>query len=60
MSDVLIAFITAAGVGAFVYSKMGPRLGYGNVKNVWILVGVCFALVFLFMVTLLKYVIHLH
>ena len=49
----------AAGIAAFVYAKMGPRLGYGNAKNVWVVVGVCFGLVFLVFITLLKYVIHI-
>ena len=50
----------AAGVGALVYSKLGPRLGYGNTQNVWLLVGVSFGLIFLVMITLLKYVINIH
>ena len=49
----------AAGIAALVYTKMGPRLGYGNAKSVWVVVGVCFGLVFLVFITLLKYVIHI-
>jgi len=60
MSKGLISFIFAAGVAAFVYSKMGPRLGYGNTQNVWLLVGVSFGLVFLVVITLLTYVINLN
>lgn len=60
MSNVLLSLMMAAGIAAFVYSKMGPRLGYGNSQNVWVVVGVCFALVFLVMITLLKYVIKLN
>jgi hypothetical protein len=49
----------AAGVATFVYTKMGPRLGYGNAKSVWTVVGVCFVLVFLFSFSLLKYVLNI-
>ena len=59
MSDVLLSLMMAAGIAAFVYTKMGPRLGYGNAKNVWVVVGICFGLVFLVFITLLKYVIHI-
>jgi hypothetical protein len=59
MSDTLLSLMLAAGVATFVYTKMGPRLGYGNTKSVWTVVGVCFGLVFLFSLTLLKYVLHI-
>lgn len=59
MSDVWISLFMAAGVAAWVYSKMGRRVGYGNSQNVWTLVGVSFVLVFAFFFTLLRYVINL-
>lgn len=59
MSNVLISLMMAAGVATFVYTKMGPRLGYGNSQNVWLVVGVSFVLVFLVLITLLKYVLQI-
>ena len=50
----------AAGVAGWTYSKMGRRLGYSNTQSVWVVVGVAFALVFIFFETLLHYVIHLN
>ena len=49
----------AAGGAGIVYSKFGPRLGYGNAKNVWLFTGFSFVLIFLFFITLLKFVIQL-
>ncbi len=46
MGNALISLFVAAGVAAFVYSKMGRRIGYGNTGNVWMTVGVVFVLVF--------------
>ncbi|HSX36706.1 MAG TPA: hypothetical protein VLG13_01120 [Patescibacteria group bacterium] len=60
MSNVVIALFMAAGVAGWTYSKMGRRLGYSNTQSVWLIVGVAFALVFVFFITLLHYVIHLH
>lgn len=40
----LFSIFFGAGVGAFVYTKMGRRLGYGNQANVWTVVGVTFVL----------------
>ena len=40
MSDLIISIILAAGVGTFVYTKMGKRLGFGNLKKLWIAVVV--------------------
>lgn len=49
----------AAGGAGFVYQKFGPRLGYGNAQNVWLITGVSFVLIFLFFITLLKFVIQI-
>ena len=59
MSPFLIAFMLAAGSSAFVYAKAGPRLGYGNAKNVWLVTGITFALIFLVFIILLTFVVHL-
>ena len=48
----------AAGSAAFVYAKAGPRLGYGNTKNVWLITGITFGMVFLVFIILLKFVIN--
>ncbi len=47
MGSGLISFILAAGVAAFIYSKMGQRIGYSNGKQVWTLVAAVFVLVFI-------------
>ena len=49
----------ASGIGAFVYAKVGPRLGYGNAKNIWLITGVSFVITFLVFITLLTFVVHL-
>lgn len=59
MSSVVLALLVAASASAFVYAKMGRRVGYGNAKNVWTLVGVTFVLVFLMIFILLKTLISL-
>lgn len=60
MSSALIALFLAAGVAAFVYSKGGRRVGYGNAKNVWTLVGITFVLAFLIVFILLKTLVTLN
>jgi hypothetical protein len=60
MSDSLIAFILAAGVGVFVYSKIGSRLGYSNRNSVWGVIAVSFVVSFLAFLVLLKFVIKVH
>lgn len=52
------SLLFAAGVAAFVYSKMGRRVGYGNQQSVWTIVGVSFVLALLFFYSLLAYVLH--
>ena len=47
MGSGLISFILAAGVAAFIYSKMGRRIGYNNGQQVWMLVAAVFVLVFI-------------
>lgn len=59
MGNGLLSLFVAAGVAAFVYSKMGRRVGYGNSQNVWTLVGVSFALTFLVVFILLKTLVSL-
>jgi hypothetical protein len=42
--NLLLSLFFGAGVAAWIYSKMGRRLGYGNSQNVWTLVGVVFVM----------------
>lgn len=49
----------AAGAGALMYSKFGPRLGYGNQQNVWLVTGIAFVFVFIFAYTFMRFVIGL-
>lgn len=39
---LLYSIFFGAGAAAFVYTKMGSRLGYGNAQNVWVVTGVSF------------------
>jgi hypothetical protein len=58
MGDVWFAFIMGAGAGLLVYLKIGRGIGYSNGQAVWIMTGVTFALAFVFVFTLMRYVIH--
>jgi hypothetical protein len=60
MSDALIAFFLGAGTAAFAYSKFGRSLGYTNVRSIWLFTGAIFLFIFLLVLTLLRYIIHLH
>ena len=42
--NLMYSIFFGAGVAAWAYSKMGRRLGYGNTKNVFIMVSVIFVL----------------
>jgi hypothetical protein len=55
----MFSFFFAAGIAGFAYTKMGPRLGYGNTKSVWMFVGLAFILSFIFFYTFITYVVHL-
>lgn len=53
----LFSIFFGAGVAAFMYSKMGRRIGYGNSQNIWTTVLVTFVLASIFFYTILKYVL---
>jgi len=42
--NFLISICFGAGVAAFVYSKFGRRVGYGNTQNIAVITGVTFFL----------------
>ena len=46
MGNVFTALFLALGAGALAYSQLGKRVGYGNAKNVWTLVGMAIAITF--------------
>jgi hypothetical protein len=54
----LVAVCFGAGVAAFIYSKMGRRVGYGNTKNIWTLIGVIFVIATLVFYTILAFAIN--
>jgi hypothetical protein len=58
--NFLVSFFFGAGVAAFTYSKLGRRIGYGNQKDVWLIVGVAFVLSLIFFYTLMTFVLHIH
>jgi hypothetical protein len=58
MSGVWFSFIMAAGAGLLVYLKIGRGIGYSNGQTVWIITCITFALAFVFVFTLTRYVIH--
>lgn len=49
----------AAGIAGLVYSKFGPRLGYGNAQNVWLVTGLAFVLSFIICLTTIKFLLPL-
>ena len=53
MSNLLISMCFGAGVAAFVYSRFGRRVGYGNTQNQFILCGVVFAIVTIIFYTII-------
>lgn len=52
----MMALFMAAGVGAFAYTKLGRRVGYGNGREVWIIVAVAFVFTFAFVFSLFSWV----
>ncbi len=59
MSITLLSFMLAIGAAGVVYSKFGPRLGYGNQQNVWLVTGIGFVFTFVVVYTFTKYVLGL-
>lgn len=42
--NFLYSIFFGAGVASIAYSRLGRRVGYGNSRNVWTIVGVIFVL----------------
>jgi low affinity Fe/Cu permease len=57
MSNAMLSLFVAAGVATFAYTKLGRRVGYGNTKQVWIIVAVTFIFTYAFLFSLLKWVL---
>jgi hypothetical protein len=49
----LYSLFFGAGVAAIAYSRLGRRVGYGNSRNVWTIVGVIFVIASIVFFTIL-------
>jgi hypothetical protein len=59
MNNFLIALMFGAGVGGFVWSKIGRKTGNANPNGVYMTAAVSGLIAFIFFFTLLKYVLNL-
>jgi len=57
--DVLYSLLFGAGVGAFTFSRFGRRLGYGNARNVWLIVGIATVMGAVFFYTFARFVLNI-
>ena len=57
MGNLWFSFVLAAGAALFVYLKFGRGVGYGNAKTVWAMTLITFVAVFLFLYSLLRFVL---
>ncbi len=55
--NLLYAIFFGAGAAAFIYSKFGRRVGYGNTQNQLMVVGVVFVLTTIVFYTILAFFI---
>jgi hypothetical protein len=60
MSDFWLSIFFGLGVSGIVYGKMQRRLGAGNGKALWIIIGVAFLLTVSFFYSLLALVLNIH
>jgi hypothetical protein len=58
--DLLYSIFFGAGAAAFMYAKFGRRIGYGNAKQVWMMVAVVFVITFIVFFTVSRYFIPTH
>jgi len=58
MTKLTISLILAAGVAAFVYSKMGKRIGYTNTKKLWMVIAASFIVAFGIIILTISLFIH--
>jgi hypothetical protein len=59
MSDGVIALVFAIGVGGWAYSQVERRSGVSNVKTSSSAAAIAIVLSFIFLLSLMKYVIHI-
>jgi hypothetical protein len=55
--EFLYAAFFGAGVTAYAYTKLGRQVGYGNTRDVAVMLGVIFVLTTIVFFTILKFVI---
>jgi hypothetical protein len=60
MSDGLVSFVFAIGVTGFIYANVSRRVGNGGgtAKTAIIAAGLMFLASYIFLFTLMKYVLH--
>lgn len=58
MGNLWFSFILGAGAGLFIYLKGGKSIGYGNAQTVWAVTLITFVVVWVFVYTLMRYVLH--
>ena len=58
MHNFYLAFVFGLGMGAFVYTKLGRRIGYGNSQGVWKLVIASFIFTTFIVFSFLTWVVH--
>lgn len=58
MNNALYSLYFGLGVAAFVYSRLGRHIGYGNSKNVWLITGLSLLMALFFAYSFLTWVIH--
>ena len=58
MNNLLYSLYFGLGVAALVYSRFGRRIGYGNAKNVWMIVTASLLMAMFFAYSFLAWVIH--
>lgn len=59
MSTGFISFIFSLGVAGFIYSLVANRVGTGGAKTASIAAGIIFVMAYIFLYTLMKYVLHI-
>lgn len=58
MSGNELAVIFAAGVALVEYATVGRRIGYGNTKLVWTVVGATFVVAYIILIITFSSILH--